>query len=131
MKLENLTFCKKSRRFGHGRILVPSIKVTLVKSGGRDKSMVRIAFHSCIDLYNSNTYCRYAIAGNRLYFMFSCSDDNSYKLSYSSHCRNHKYDERAAKSIGVRRDRELSKFVSEDFYTPKLDNECGLYYIEY
>ena len=128
MKLENLTFCKKSN-CGGSTIDVPAIKVTMNGKVGK-QVRVRIAFHSCVDLYKSNTYCRYAIAGNRLYFMFTCSDDNSYNLKFSSHYSKVP-DERRARSFTVTKDKELSKFAKSDYYTPKLDNECGLYYIEY
>jgi len=137
MKLENLTFCTKGSNGNCQRISVPAVKVTLVKTGTRKsvgKTAVRVAFHSCAKLYASNNNCRYAIAGNRLYFMFTSSTDNSYKLGISTyHPRTLNYKdnpELKVKSFTVAKDKELSKFVCKEHYTPNLDNECGLYYIE-
>lgn len=122
MKLENLTFSQKGSYGNRYLYTVPSVRISLYCQGKRQS--VVVSFYNCDNLYKSNTYCRYAIAGNRLYFMYCVKSESAYALSkLSKTSKNRKFQ--------VMYNKELSKFVRSGVYTPKLDNECGLWYIEY
>lgn len=127
MKIENLIFQKKSIR---GRSSVgrtysyPNVCCSSVSNGhGTKKTVFR--FRSCDSLYSSNNYCVYAIAGRRIYFMFCGESASAYKLTNPSKSKKH------LRVLTVMYNKETSKFIRDDEYTPKLDNECGLWYIEY
>lgn len=130
MKLENLVFQKKSAR-GRGNAgrtySYPNVCCSCVASGhGTKKTVFR--FRSCDTLYDSNNYCVYALAGNRMYFMFCGESDSAYKLTVPTNteqCKN------KLRVLTVQYNKETSKFIRNEEYTPKLDNECGLWYIEY
>lgn len=131
MKLENLVFQKKAKNYAHVNLSYPNVKVTGVRTAGH-RSGVRISFRMCASLYGNNTYCVYAIAGNRLYFMFSSESWDGYKLQIASSSKKSKSKPyNPTKSFVISGNNEVSKFISAKEYTPKLDNECGLWYIEY
>ncbi len=123
MKLDNLVFQKKRCSGGlKSRLGFPYIRVRTMKTGKFSKT--KIIFGNCQQFYSSNKYCVYAIAGNRLYFMWCGESLDAYKMiktSASSKC---------SVFIAVQYNKEVSKFIRDREYIPKLDNECGLYYIE-
>ncbi len=123
MKFENLTFSCKSRRCGkRNRYTVPSVRFSLQKLKKRGDLIV-ISFPMCDSMYTSNNHVRYAIAGNRCYFMFCGESEVAYKMTKTGTSKTNR--------IGVMYNKELSRFVRDIVYTPKLDNECGLWYVEY
>ena len=122
MKFENLVFQNKKHV---GSIPVntsyPNVRVSRI-TAGRGYYRIRIAFRCCDKLYSSNTHVTYAIAGNRLYFMFCGDSKQAYKLGNLN---------KRIPVLVIQYNKEISKFIRNDEYTPKLDNECGLWYIEY
>lgn len=124
MKFENLVFQNK-KRGGNRQVNTGYPNVYVSKTScGNSKYRTRISFRCCDTLYSSNTHVVYAIAGNRLYFMF-CGDSNqAYKLTFSNKTTKVPF-------VVVQYNKEISKFIRDEEYTPKLDNECGLWYIEY
>lgn len=123
MKLENLVFQNKKNV---GRCLVnksyPNVRVSRVKNGNSGYR-TRVAFRCCDTLYSSNNHVTYAIAGNRLYFMF-CGDSNqAYSLKTPKNS--------TIPVVTIQYNKEISKFIRDNEYTPKFDSECGLWYIEY
>ena len=127
MKFENLVFQNKSRKGNRGarNYAYPNVSCSSVKAGGSRRRVV-FTFRACDTLYSSNNYCCYAIAGNRIYFMFCGESDSAYKLTKVPGSA--KLEKR---QLGIQYNKETSKFISSKEYTPKLDNECGLWYIEY
>lgn len=122
MKLENLVFQnKKNVGLSSVNKSYPNVRVSKAK-GGRGSYRTRIAFRCCDTLYSSNTHVTYAIAGNRLYFMFCGDSRQAYKISNLN---------KSIPILIIQYNKEISKFIRNDEYTPKLDNECGLWYIEY
>ena len=125
MKMENLVFQKKCAwGGGHGNYSYPNVTIKRMSSGHKE-FRTKIAFRCCDNLYSSNKYCVYAIAGNRLYFMFCGDSRQAYKMHKPKGMTSEYY------YIAVQYNKEMSKFIRNEEYTPKLDNECGLWYIEY
>lgn len=124
MKLENLCFQNKKTVGGKYRVNTsyPNVYVSRVKSGHKNYR-TRVSFRACDTLYLSNAYATYAIAGNRLYFMFCGDSKQAYKLVKSSKSS-------SVPCIIIQYNKEISKFIRDEEYTPKLDNECGLWYVE-
>ena len=131
MKLENLVFQKRSgfgsRSNASRTYSYPNVRCSSVCSGHGTKRTV-FRFRGCDTLYDSNNYCVYALAGNRMYFMFCGESDSAYKLTVPAPYKNKKNKLRV---LSVQYNKETSKFIRDKEYTPKLDNECGLWYIEY
>lgn len=128
MKFENLVFQNKSRKGGSRgarNYAYPNVSCSGVKAGHGSSKRVVFTFRACDTLYSSNNYCCYAIAGNRIYFMFCGESDSAYKLMKVRSSAKEK------RQLGIQYNKETSKFISSKEYTPKLDNECGLWYIEY
>lgn len=123
MKFENLVFQKKAgggaRTYSYS---YPNVTIRRGNSGGKRTKTV-CTFRACDSLYESNTHCVYAIAGNRLYFMFCGDSKSAYKLFKPTNSKTYQ--------MHVQYNKEISKFIRDKEYTPKLDNECGLWYIEY
>lgn len=128
MKLENLVFQKKSSKGGFGcrNYSYPNVRCSAAHTGHGYKK-TEFTFRACDTLYESNTHCVYAIAGNRIYFMFCGESNSAYKLTVPPHAK----DKARVRKLGIQYNKETSKFISDKEYTPKLDNECGLWYIEY
>lgn len=123
MKLDNLVFQKKRCSGGRGgRLGFPYIRVRMMKTGKFYKT--KIIFGNCQQFYASNKCCVYAIAGNRLYFMWCGESSDAYKMNKTS------ASSKGSVYIAIQYNKEVSKFIRDREYTPKLDNECGLYYIE-
>lgn len=126
MKLENLVFQKRSSKGSHskgGNYSYPNVRCSSI-ANGHGKRRTVFKFRACDTLYESNTHCVYAIAGNRLYFMFCGDSDTAYKLTTLTRSKK-------VRQLSVQYNKEISKFIRDEEYTPKLDNECGLWYIEY
>lgn len=125
MKLENLVFQTK-KTMGRGSVnkSYPNVRVSKISGGRPNRYRTRIVFRCCDTLYSSNTHVTYAIAGNRLYFMFCGYSNQAYKLRTASKTT-------TIPCLTVQHNKEISKFIRDEEYTPKLDNECGLWYIEY
>jgi len=130
MKIENLVFQKKCRRGGYSSVgrtySYPNVCCSSMNKGHGTKKVV-FRFRSCDTLYSSNNYCVYALAGNRLYFMFCGESDSAYKLTIPTNAK-HKNKLRV---LSIQYNKETSKFIRDKEYTPKLDSDCGLWYIEY
>lgn len=123
MKLENLTFSTKAVM--GGRRLVYEYPVVRISQINEKHPSISIVFHNCLNIYKTNTHCRFAIAGNRLYFMFSTKAKVAYSMTTPHNCTADTKRFVVATSVNG----ELTKFVNDNVYTPKLDEECGLYYI--
>lgn len=121
MKLENLDFSVNPMSTRQ-KSTVPAVSVRLTS---KNNNIVKVTFYAFKDFYGDKHYVRFAIAGNRLYFLFSvCKGVGHTLLKCSSSVKSDTVFFNCASN------KELSKFVdTRNLYTPKLDEECGLYYI--
>ena len=123
MKIENLSFSVKGGASRGASYTTPTVRVRFMKV--RNKQGICVYMYRMSHIYKDAMYIRYARAGNRLYFLFTSSADKSYKMVIP--CNSKQSDVRLLKIMS---NDEVSCFVSDKGYTPKLDPECNLYYIE-